>query len=26
LGERVAHDGVFTSRRGTGEGALTWIG
>ena len=24
LGERVARDGVLTSRRGTGEGVPTW--
>ena len=26
LGERVARDGVFTSRRGSGEGLLVQIG
>jgi hypothetical protein len=25
LGERVARDGVFISRRGSGEGVPTWI-
>jgi hypothetical protein len=25
LGERVTRDGVFISRRGSGEGVSTWI-